>query len=90
MGKRANEIMGLMSLEKSKDSEYPDKTPAVMLTLSKVQKQCAESAAAIAEQIGADEESMTAMCVKNAAMLDPVLNQSYFVRKEVMQWDCRF
>ena len=87
MGRRANEIMKAMSLKK--DSEYPDATPAVRLALAQVQQQCAESAVTIAEKVGGDEEAMASMCVRNAAMITPSLNSSYFIRKEILQWDCR-
>ena len=89
---RANEIMNAMSLKKAKNSQYPDATPAVQLALANVRKECAESSASLAERIGADEETqetLNSMCVKNVAMLTPVLNSSYFVRKEVMGWDCK-
>ena len=82
--------MNAMSLSQAKNSEYADATPAVRLALAQVQKSCAETSAAIAEQVGGDEEAMQTMCVRNAAMLNPVLNQSYFIRKEVLQWDARF
>ena len=88
MGKRANEIMSAMSLKKNE--EYPDATPAVMLALAKARKECAASAQSLAEQVGdADDEMLSSMCLKNVAMLTPVLNSSYFVRKEVLGWDCR-
>ena len=89
MGKRANDIMNMMNLQKAKNADYPDFTPAVKLELAKAQKMCAESAATMAANIdGADEEALTNMCVRNVAMVTPILNQSYFVRKEICQWDC--
>ena len=88
MGKRANEIMSAMSLKKNK--EYPDATPSVLLALSKARKECAAAAESLASQVGdADEEMMTSMCLRNVAMITPALNSSYYVRKEVLGWDCR-
>ena len=90
MGKRADEIMNAMSLKQEKNAEYSDATPAVRLALASVQKACAETSSAVAAQVGGDEEMMQSICVNNAAMLHPVLNQSYYIRKEVMGWDARF
>eukprot|EP00354_Favella_ehrenbergii_P001967 CAMPEP_0170469458 /NCGR_PEP_ID=MMETSP0123-20130129/12280_1 /TAXON_ID=182087 /ORGANISM="Favella ehrenbergii, Strain Fehren 1" /LENGTH=85 /DNA_ID=CAMNT_0010736331 /DNA_START=53 /DNA_END=310 /DNA_ORIENTATION=+ len=84
--------MNAMSLSKAKNSDYPDATPAVHLALAKVRSQCATDSASLAESCSADEEmteAFSSMCVRNAAMLSPVLNQSYYVRKEVLGWDCR-
>ena len=42
--------------------------------------------------MGGDEEqveALQAMCLRNVAMVTPVLNQSYYIRKEILQWDCR-
>ena len=89
MGRRANEIMNTMSLSKAKNSEYPDATPAVHLALAKAREQCAATAANIAGAVGGDEEELSNMCVRNLVMVTPMLNQSYFVRKEVIGWDCR-
>ena len=89
MGKRANEIMSAMNLQKAKNSEYPDATPAVHLALAKAREQCAAQAASIAEAVGGDEEELSNMCLRNLAMVTPVLNSSYYVRKEIVGWDCR-
>ena len=85
---RQQEIMALMN--QKKDAAYPDLTPAVRLELAKTQAKCAESAAALAATMdGADEEALNSMCVRNMAMVTPILNQSYYIRKEVLGWDCR-
>ena len=89
MGKRANEIMNIMNINKDKNSEYPDATPAVHLALAKAREQCAATAADIAGQVGGDEEELSNMCMRNLTMITPILNSSYFVRKTVAQWDCR-
>jgi hypothetical protein len=88
MGRR-EEIMSMMSLSTAKNPDYPDATPAVHIALEKVQKQCSETAATVAEKVGGDEEALQTMCVRNAIMLNPVLNSSYYIRKEVLQWDSR-
>lgn len=85
---RAAEIKAMMG--QKKNAEYPDLTPAVSIALAKAQSECAESAASIAAQMGGDEETLTSMCVKNYAMVTPVLNSSYYIRKEVCAWDAKF
>ena len=92
MPSRVAEIKSAMSLKKAKNAEYPDATPAVHLALQQVRSQCESYAQSLAEKVGGDEETQEAfssMCVRNGVMLSPLLNQSYFVRKEVLQWDCR-
>ena len=79
--------MAAMSMKKNE--AYPDATPAVHIALAKATAQCAATAATMAEAMGGDEEQMTSLCVRNAAMISPILNSSYYVRKEVMGWDCR-
>ena len=79
-----------MSLKKNRD--YPDYTPAVAMALQKARSMCATDAAKLAESSGADEETQDAfasMCLRNVAMITPALNSSYYVRKEVLGWDCR-
>ena len=91
MTSRANEIMNIMSIKKGKKAGYSDFTPAVQLALNQARKTCAESSAATAERMGGDDETLeglTSMCVRNMAMVNPVLNSSYYVRKEILQWDC--
>ena len=87
MGRRAQEIMSMMSL--SKDSAYPDATPAVLLALEQVKAKCAATAGALAEKMGGEEETVAEVCVRNQIMLTPVLNGSYYIRKEVLGWDAR-
>ena len=89
---RKEEIMQAMSLSKAKNRNYPDATPAVHLALAQARKRCDADAAALAESSGADEDSQAAfssMCLRNSTMITPVLSSSYFVRKEVLGWDCR-
>ena len=91
MTSRAAEIMNIMNIKKGKKAGYPDMTPAVQLALKKARTECSESAAATAERMGGDEETLeglTSMCLRNVAMVNPVLNSSYYVRKEILQWDC--
>ena len=72
MGKKAQDIMSAMSLEKN--PEYPDATPAVHMALAKARELCAESASTIAQQMGADEEGqelLASICLRNSAMITP-------------------
>ena len=81
--------MSAMSLANAKNSQYPDATPAVHLALAKAREQCAATASSISESVGGDQEELSNMCLRNLAMVTPVLNSSYYVRKEVIGWDCR-
>ena len=89
---RKEEIMNAMSLSKAKKRGYDDATPAVHLALAKARAQCDSDAASLAATSGADEDTQAAfasMCVRNTAMITPVLNSSFYVRKEVLGWECR-
>ena len=91
MTSRASEIMNIMNIKKGKKAGYSDFTPAVQIALNAARKECAESAASTAERMGGDDEALeglTSMCLRNVAMVNPVLNSSYYVRKEILQWDC--